>query len=117
MRNLMLSSLLTVSLAGLPMASLMAAPAPQGQQAQALSDSQLEQFHDAQKAISGIRDSAMEKLNASENPDEAQQIQQQANEQMIAAVKDAGLTVEDYNQIARAVQTDPTLRARLGDMD
>ncbi|WP_417362128.1 DUF4168 domain-containing protein [Gallaecimonas pentaromativorans] len=119
MRKLTLTAMLTASLAALPVASVMAAqqtPAPKAQQQVNVSDAKLEQFVTAQKSITSIRDSAMEKLNKSENPDQAQQIQQQANQDMVEAVKDAGLSVEDYNLIARAVQTDPNMRSRVADI-
>lgn len=35
------------------------------------------------------------------------QIQETAQQQMQAAVEEAGLTIEEYNQIAQAAQTDP----------
>jgi DNA-directed RNA polymerase sigma subunit (sigma70/sigma32) len=37
------------------------------------------------------------------------QIQETAQQQMQAAVEEAGLTIEEYNQIAQAAQTDPDI--------
>jgi hypothetical protein len=37
------------------------------------------------------------------------QIQEAAQQQMQAAVEEAGLTIEEYNQIAQAAQTDPDI--------
>jgi hypothetical protein len=37
------------------------------------------------------------------------QIQEAAQQQMQAAVEEAGLTIEEYNQIAQAAQTDPAI--------
>jgi DNA-directed RNA polymerase sigma subunit (sigma70/sigma32) len=37
------------------------------------------------------------------------QIQEAAQQQMQAAVENAGLTIEEYNQIAQAAQTDPDI--------
>lgn len=37
------------------------------------------------------------------------QIQEAAQKQMQAAVEEAGLTIEEYNQIAQAAQTDPDI--------
>lgn len=37
------------------------------------------------------------------------QIQESAQKQMQAAVEEAGLTIEEYNEIARAAQTDPDI--------
>jgi hypothetical protein len=37
------------------------------------------------------------------------QIQEEAQQRMQAAVEESGLTVEEYNQIAQAAQTDPEI--------
>ncbi|WP_192954794.1 DUF4168 domain-containing protein [Gallaecimonas mangrovi] len=121
MRKLAITALITATIAAAPVASVMAAPqAPAGAQEQQqpikVSDSQLKEFADAQKQLTGIRDDAMAKLNKSKDPKEAQKIQMQANQDMVSAVKKSGLSVKDYNSIARAMQNQPDLRARLKKM-
>jgi DNA-directed RNA polymerase sigma subunit (sigma70/sigma32) len=44
------------------------------------------------------------------------QIQEAAQEQMQAAVEEAGLTIEEYNAIARAAQTDPEVDQALKEL-
>jgi hypothetical protein len=44
------------------------------------------------------------------------QIQEAAQEQMQAAVEEAGLTIEEYNAIARAAQTDPDVDQALKEL-
>ena len=44
------------------------------------------------------------------------QIQEAAQAQMQAAVEEAGLTIEEYNAIARAAQTDPDVDQALKDL-
>ncbi|MCH1923624.1 DUF4168 domain-containing protein [Shewanella sp. C32] len=123
MRKLTITALMSAMLATVPVASVLAAqqqqaPAAATQQAQPVnvSDEQLEQFAGAQETVNEIRVDAMAKLEKVEDQNEAQEIQQQANEDMVSAVKDSGLSVEDYNLIARAVQSDTKLAARLKEM-
>jgi len=44
------------------------------------------------------------------------QIQETAQEQMQAAVEEAGLTIEEYNAIAQAAQTDPEIDQALKEL-
>jgi hypothetical protein len=44
------------------------------------------------------------------------QIQEAAQQQMQAAVDEAGLTIEEYNAIARAAQTDPDVDQALKEL-
>lgn len=120
MRKLTATALMTVLLASVPAASALAAQAQQQpqaapQQAQAVdvSDKQLQQFADAQEAVNNIREDAVAKLEQIKDKNEAQQLQQQANQDMISAVKNSGLSVQNYNVIARAVHTNTKLQARL----
>ncbi len=47
---------------------------------------------------------------------EIQQIQQQSNQEMVEAVEEEGLDVQQFNQIAQAIQQDPELQARLQEL-
>ncbi len=78
-----------------------------------VSDQQLEQFVEAQTAIIEIQQDYTGRLEAVEDPDEAHELQVQANEEMTDAVTDAGLDVESFNEIAMAIQNDPELQQRL----
>ena len=51
-----------------------------------------------------------------ENQEEARKIQQSAQQEMIAAVEDAGLTPQQYNMIIQQAQNDEELRARLEEL-
>lgn len=78
-----------------------------------VSDQQLEQFADAQVSIIEIQQDFSERLQGVEDPDRAQELQVQANEEMTSAVDEAGLDVESFNAIAMAIQSDPELQQRL----
>lgn len=120
MRQLALIALATALGAGVT-TSAMAADTQQTAQPQAkaqqqqvdVSDKQLSKFVEAQKSVNTIRKSAISKLSKTEEKDAMQKIQQQANQNMVESVKDSGLSVEDYNTIARAFQSDKGLRERL----
>ena len=57
-----------------------------------------------------------EKFQNAENQEQARTIQQSAQEEMIAAVEDAGLTPQEYNSIIQQAQNDEELRNRLQEM-
>ncbi|MGM0679822.1 MAG: DUF4168 domain-containing protein, partial [Pseudomonadota bacterium] len=57
-----------------------------------------------------VRESFAGKLENTEDPEKAQKMQQEAQKEMQNAVADAGLSVEEYNQIFAAVQQDPELQ-------
>lgn len=81
-----------------------------------VSDQQLEQFADAQVEIASIQQDFSSRLQGVEDPEKAQDLQRQANEEMTAAVEDAGLDVQTFNQIAMAIQSDPELQQKLTEL-
>jgi len=78
-----------------------------------VSDQELSQFAEAQGQISSIQQDFSGRLQEVEDPEKAHELQVQANEEMTAAVEDAGLDVESFNNIAMAIQNDPELQQRL----
>lgn len=87
------------------------APAGAAGQAQ-FSDEKLESFASAATEIQAINQKSREQLSGDSgaNPED---IQRQANEEIVQAVRNEGLTVEEFNQIAQEVQNDPALHARV----
>lgn len=88
----------------------------QQQQTMEVSEQQLQQFVDAQTSIVEIQQDFSARLQGVEDPDQAHELQVQANEEMTGAVEDAGLDVQTYNEIAMAIQNDPELQDRLTQM-
>ena len=82
-----------------------------------VSDNQLQSFADAQGSLSEIQQDYSGQMENVEDPKKANELRQQANAEMIEAVKDSGLTVEAFNQIAQAVQNNPELQQRLAQID
>lgn len=114
-RNIMMCLVIALSF------GLSAAVAQQGQMQQPpadidVSDQQLEQFADAQVSIIEIQQDFSARLQGVEDPERAQELQVQANEEMTSAVDEAGLDVESFNAIAMAIQNDPELQQRLTEM-
>lgn len=95
-----------------------AAQAPMQQQAPEIdvSDEQLEQFVDAMTSVQEISGKYTEQFQSAETAEDAQAIQQKAQEEMIEAVNDSGLSADEYNTIVQAVQTDEELRARMQEL-
>lgn len=78
-----------------------------------VSDQQLEQFADAQLQITEIQQDFAGRLQEVDDPEQAHELQVQANEEMTEAVEEIGLSVQDFNEIAMAIQNDPELQQRL----
>ncbi|RAU16966.1 hypothetical protein DN062_15565 [Nitrincola tibetensis] len=76
-------------------------------------DADIEKFIAVQNELDGIRNEYADRLASAANPDEAAELQQEAGSKMVETVEAAGLSVEHYNAIAMAVQTQPELRDRV----
>lgn len=91
------------------------APAPT-QQAQDFSQSDLQKFARANTSIRDIRESAINEIQQADGEDAQTQIREQAQQQMLAAIKDADMTLDEYNTIGRAAQSNPELAKRIQQM-
>lgn len=78
--------------------------------ADTISNGQLASFAEANSEIRDITVTYQERAQAGKD---VADLQPQMQQEMIAAVESAGLSVEDYNSIARAVQADPALQQKL----
>jgi hypothetical protein len=81
-----------------------------------VSDQQLQQFADAQMEIASIQKDFRSRLQNVEDPQKAQELQREANEEMTTAVEEVGLDVKSFNQIAMSIQNDPELQQELTQM-
>lgn len=86
------------------------------QQSTEFSEQQLETFIDAREQVIQISRKWQDRLNNAESQDELAEAQNAAQEEMVNAVRDQGLSVEDYNLIAEAAQQDPELMDQLNEM-
>jgi GTP1/Obg family GTP-binding protein len=91
-------------------------PAMSGAQDTSFSDQELSQFVDAQEGINGIRDEYMEKIESADSQQKAQELQMEANDEMVSVIEDAGIDVPTYNSIATAYNSQPEVRNRVDEM-
>ncbi len=85
-----------------------AQPQQPDQQAQPSFDEQtLERFAGAWNNVQEIRDEYMGEIQAAGDAEQAQALQQEAQEKMVEAVTEAGVEVSEYNEIATRMGQDP----------
>lgn len=89
------------------------APQQMQQQTVEMSDAKLLKFSMAMDSISEINSKYEAKFQGVEDTEKAQEIQQQAQSEMLEAVKKSGLSVEEYSVIAQQAQQDEQLRDRI----
>lgn len=96
-----------------PAAAAAAAQGGAGAAMAEVTDQKLEQFVEAIGEVQEVQTSYSERLQSAEDQDEAESLREEARDEMIGAVKDTGLTVDEYNLIAQRLQTDPALAERV----
>lgn len=77
------------------------------------SDEELKQFVEAQKGINEVRDEYMAKIEDAESQEKAQELQMEANDEMVTIIEDAGMDIPTYNSIATAYNSEPEVRNRV----
>lgn len=88
------------------------APAAQ-QQAAPVSDAEVKKFAKVEKKITSIAEEWAPKVQTAESQEAAEQIQGQAQAEMVAAIEGEGLTVQRYNEIFAQAQADADLAERI----
>ncbi|MFA5628606.1 MAG: DUF4168 domain-containing protein [Thiohalomonadaceae bacterium] len=89
---------------------------PSAPQEMEISDSQLALYAQAATKVEEIRQGIQEQMPQAESAEQAQAFQEEAMQQMVAAVESFGMTVEEYNQIATAVQQSAEMQSRLQEL-
>lgn len=77
------------------------------------SQEELKSFAAAQSAVRAIGQSARKALRNAPDRQERKQVRKRARQKMVAAIKDAGLTVRQYNRIARAARSNRQLARKI----
>ena len=75
-----------------------------------IDEATVERFVVAFADVRDLQHKFSEKLEAVDNQQDAQALQQEAQQEMVSAVEDAGLSVADYNRVVSAMEQDPQLR-------
>jgi hypothetical protein len=82
--------------------------------AEEYSEAKLQSFASAVLAVNAIVERWRPQIQAASSEADKQQMAEQANQEMRAAVESTnGMSVEEYQAIAQAAQADPQLMARL----
>jgi hypothetical protein len=63
--------------------------------------------------ISAIRKTYEQRAKAADNQQQMQDLNNQAQKEMVRAISDQGLSLEQYRQAIQMAQANPTLRQRL----
>lgn len=79
-----------------------------------VSDKQVDSFVDAYIAVQTLNQEYATKLQGSaDDPEQAQKLQEQAQSEMESAISDAGLSLDEYKEIALAANQSEQLRQRI----
>ncbi len=86
-------------------------------QAQApIPHAKLQEFVDVQKDIRRIRGKYQGQIKSASSKKKARSIEMKAEREMVQAIKKKGLSVQDYNRIARAYQSNAKVRKKINNM-
>ncbi|WP_303903981.1 DUF4168 domain-containing protein [Thiohalomonas denitrificans] len=89
------------------------APPPAGQAAETPDDATLETFSDAFGKVMNLQQDFASQLEGIESDEEARAMQQQVQKQMVEAVQQSGMSVEEYNNVATQLDQNPALREKV----
>jgi len=114
-----ISFVLAGMLAAAPVSAVAQQAAPQqGAPSQAApaadySDDKLESYAEAVVGIQEVNQKWQTEMNAAESQEEADKIREQSFTEMEEVVQDKGLTVQEYNDITVAAQSNPDLNQKI----
>jgi GTP1/Obg family GTP-binding protein len=81
-----------------------------------VSVNEIASFAKAQNQVVKIQQEYRAKLSGIDDPAQQQPIVQEMNGRLVAAVQQEGLSVERYNEISNAAQSDPALQQRISQL-
>jgi hypothetical protein len=111
---IVLTGLLTLGIAVPVQAQAPQTPPPQPPAQQTEFDSkQIQSFASAARKVQEIRTKWQPKMQEADNAEKMQELQMQANAEMVKALEETGLTVATYNAIATAAQENPQLAEQI----
>ncbi len=92
-----------------------APPAAGGEQIR-ITEEKLQTYASAKQQLEEINRQWAERIQGSENAEAATEMRQQAQDEMINAVREEGLRVAEFNAIFEMEQRDPQIRAAIAEM-
>ena len=87
--------------------------APEQQQNADFSDKELQNFVELQDKIGDVREDYVSQIESAESEDKARELQQKAQTEMVEVIEDQGMSVEEYNAIAVAYNSNPEIQERV----
>lgn len=114
-RNVALAAALGLGVSGIAVAQQEPAQ-QQAPQAKDFDKAELESFVEAQAEVSTISQDYRKKMQNADDPEAQASMRQEANQEMVQAVNEAGLDPSTYNAIAQAAQSDPQLAQKIEGM-
>lgn len=78
-----------------------------------VSDTDLEKFINANVEVSKVREEYAVKFNHAKDQEKAQELQQEAQDEMLSAVEESGLDASSYNMLAEQIQSNTELQERI----
>ncbi|MEQ6886143.1 DUF4168 domain-containing protein [Salicola sp. Rm-C-2C1-2] len=90
--------------------------APEQQQNADFSDKELKNFVELQDKIGKVREDYVSQIESAESEDKARELQQKAQTEMVEVIEEEGMTVEKYNAIAVAYNSNPEIQKRVDEM-
>ena len=106
-------TLLTTGLIGMGVAN--ATPqnhVPTAPESVEITDTELREFASIYVDVESTRNELSAKLSQVESQEEAQKVQLEMRDAIIAKIEDHGWTLEKYNQVAQAISNDDQLREK-----
>jgi len=88
-------------------------PAAAGTQDTNFGDAELKRFIDAQEGVMKVREEYIEKIEAADSQQKAQELQMEANDEMVSVIEEVGMDIPTYNAIATAYSSEPKVRNRI----
>lgn len=86
---------------------------PPSRAAPQVTDQQLETFAVAALEVQKINQTYQPKISQAESPEDQKVLYDKATQEMTQAIRDSGMSVEQYNKLTTVVQSDPELSQRL----
>ena len=87
----------------------------QQQETPDFSDARIEKTAEAYTEITKIREQYQDEFSQAESSEQAQELQTKINKKITNAIEQNNMSVEQYNEVITAAQTDEDLRAELLD--
>ena len=79
----------------------------------AVDEGTIEKFADAFVEVQRVREALTVELQEIEDERKANELVQEARNEMVAAVEEKGLSVDEYNEVANQMDSNPDLRERV----